>query len=492
MFNWSLFNDNSKKETFSESLMNSLCEDLSKLAEGAVPDLKEQVQGYLLESKKGFVDGLKEIIEENKENFSEEQAKAVKEQTKALLTSLKSKFLGFLDVKGCTNPQLVHDINSTIDCQHKIIAMTCDITQENLKNYQKKIERANTYLTLVSGKSKKTIKILIIGATQKGKTSLACLISKINKKELDGARINGFGLESDTTTIKEYKLTRNGVDLIWIDTPGWWDSRGEKQDSANKALIEQYIEKNKDIDVIMFVAKLGDTLDKNLQQSIADFGQKCGSKIWNKCLLVLTYAQSVASPHEYMEMAQEELYPDEEESLFNDMSKMTKIKILAWEKFTQASSETWQKYFSKRRDSQNESASSSSSTSSSATSSSSASSDDATTKKIPVCLVESSPYQLPLDKNIPQYILYDGTPFLEELMYQILLLVEKDKSPIAFLAMASETKKEKSSDSASSSSDSTSSSKSKSDSQHDKSLNNAADKALSKPKEEGGWGCLLL
>lgn len=452
MFNWILGN---KKETFSESMINSFCQDLGNLAVGLVPQAKGQLEQYLLESKTGFINGLTDILEENK---NIDQSELTKENTKKFFNGLKQQFLSYLDhdkIIQQNHPHFSEQIDNLINNQHKMIALSCDITTANLKNYQAKVARAEKWLSFF-GKEKKTIKILIIGATQKGKTSLACLISGVDKKDLKKDEKDAqdqtrrFGLTSDTSEIKQFILNRNGVELIWVDTPGWWDSRGEEQNQTNKDLIEDYIAQNKDIDVVMFVAKLGDTLDGNLQKSISDFGKKCEKHIWDKSVIVLTNALSVSPPTEYMEIAQEELYPDDME-IYSDLSKIAEIKLSAWTRFTRASSDLWQNYFCEKYNENGVQ----------------------DNHLIPVCLVEMSKFQLPLENNLPKYILYDGTPFLQELMYQILMLVDRKKSPIAFLAMANETTETTS---------------------HNTNLNNAADKMLNKqsqPSSEGSW-CLLL
>ena len=138
---------------------------------------------------------------------------------------------------------------------------------------------------------------------------------------------------------------------------------------------------------------------------------------------------------------------------------------------------------------------------------------------IPICPVENNPLQLQHNrKGEPIYMLRDGTPYLEDLMYHIFLLIDNSKAPIAFLAMATDIIKDaekqatqleklvQSSPESETIQENNVSTISKSEEKkeepkkskkdkingRDKALNNAAERAMkTNEKDDGSW-CLLL
>lgn len=411
----SWFFPTSGKKPFSQQLTDDLIGEVTEALQDTVPEIQQSIKTYLNDTKKGFQKGLKDVMLENKDSINEEQVNLIRSKTKEYFNSAIKTFTDYItdNSKKELTPEMIAAINifkGTIEHKEGVVMATYDVSERNLKNYNQKVERAKSYLDLIKTQ-KKEIKILIIGGTQKGKTSLACLISGVKKNDIEGARTNGFGLTSDTTQIQPYIIEKNGVKLIWVDTPGWWDSRGAEQSAINKKTIETYIQNNKDIDIIMIVAKLGDTLDGNQQDAIKDFGKSCGQEIWEKTMVVLSYANSVETPTEYMEKAYYTFNPNDSEiNTYNP--EMPKIRLEAWVNFVNNSTLMWRNYFSQhiKNDVQ-----------------------------IPVCLVENNQFQWPQKNGKSILLLRDGTPFLEELMYELLTIVDRKKTPIIFLAMAANT-----------------------------------------------------
>ena len=131
------------------------------------------------------------------------------------------------------------------------------------------VERVIQFFSPASAKAQETIrsffaitypehpsyKMLLIGETGSGKTSLinlfcnCALIEHLGGDQLKLSEIQQFNdieledseskkMQSKTTGAKEYHTTLNKLEIRIINTPGFGDTRGFKQDKQNTKIIE--------------------------------------------------------------------------------------------------------------------------------------------------------------------------------------------------------------------------------------------------------------
>lgn len=132
---------------------------------------------------------------------------------------------------------------------------------------------------------KKKISIMALGQSQVGKTALVKKIFNLPNKIV---KIKG-GLDSDTDSVKTYTKVINGIELIYADSPGYFDSRGKDKNDENGKKILDYIQNN-EIDIIFWVAKVGNICSLDQQDLLRQLIVKFGYGILKKMIIVLTHA----------------------------------------------------------------------------------------------------------------------------------------------------------------------------------------------------------
>ena len=185
-----------------------------------------------------------------------------------------------------------------------------------VKMFKTKIKIARHYITKYA--QKKTIRMLALGGTQCGKTALVKKLFNLND---DTLKMRG-GLESDTSHIQTYHGQINGIDVEYVDSPGFFDTRGEDQDAQNMAEICGFIRQN-EIDVIMWVFKTDDVLDLKQKKRLKKLTKEFGDAVWKKSLIVLTHANNLP-PDEY----------------YDDSDDVTDVD--AWTKYINKKTIDWQ------------------------------------------------------------------------------------------------------------------------------------------------------
>ena len=207
---------------------------------------------------------------------------------------------------------------------------------------------------------KKTLKVLVIGPTMHGKSSTLKYLFNIEKMDI------GNGIKSNTSLIHEHIYTQNGVDLIVVDAPGFFDTEG-RSDIFYKSLLD-YIKKNDKcestkIDIILWVSKLGDIPNAYVQGIMTKLTGDLGSEFWKKIIVVLTNANSTTPPQEYYDNAtiilnciSDGTMIDNYGNLCNyngDCDNLTykeQREILAWKLYVALIKQQWKKYLSKYND----------------------------------------------------------------------------------------------------------------------------------------------
>lgn len=339
---------------------------------------------------------LNEVKEELSNNINETNIKEIVNMSSSILANNLKNIIE-------KNKELENPVNETIKKNQSKL----NIMMSNFNSFDSKLKMADEYCSLISEK-KKVIKILAVGDTQQGKTSTVKYLFQIPDSELCIKN----NLESDTKEIKEYEIKKGNVTLKYVDCPGFNDSRGENQKIQNKKEITKYFQRNNDIDLIFWVSKLDRILDSNHKQLINEL-TNFSNNIWERSIIILTCANSSSIPDCYFPINQNDTDNTEEEIMLN-----------AWTKYTNDKITLWKDYFSGR------------------------------IKNIPVCLVENSKRYTKLIEGVR--VLKDGSPFWELLMFEVFNTVQKDKSPLSFIAMVN-----------------------KNDIEHSKALINASDRVLS-------------
>lgn len=142
----------------------------------------------------------------------------------------------------------------------------------------------------------KDTKILIIGVTQVGKTTLIeqIYVNKIPRNE-------SGGLDSDTVVIKEYCIENNGANIIFVDTPGFFDTDPLKREKNLEQILE-YIQKNHEsIGAIWLCQKKGNPciyeneLKRIFNLNIPDSDEIFDMDYWKRLSIKITHAND--KPH---------------------------------------------------------------------------------------------------------------------------------------------------------------------------------------------------
>lgn len=273
-----------------------------------------------------------------------------------------------------------------------ILTSRFDRMEDKIELFKKKCKNMN--------KIKKKIKYLTLGNTQVGKSAF---IKQAFDLSDDVLKLKD-GMASDTNSVTEYYAERNGIEITIVDTPGSNDSRGDDMEKRNIEKIEKYIEENKDIDIILWFSKIDNIFDGNERRMISEYSKKFGNKIWKKCIVVLTYANTFSIPFSFTLSVKREIETTEE------------YELKVWKKFTSQKIRIWKNKFKEYN------------------------------PNIPVCLVENNPMATKIYDNVR--VLKDGTPYLEDFFTKMIDIIKVDKLPIAFMSLVNEmeTKEDKSED----------------------------------------------
>jgi predicted GTPase len=149
----------------------------------------------------------------------------------------------------------------------------------------------------ISG-ARNEIRIMLVGRSQVGKTSTIK-----NLFGIDGIEI-GNGMQSDTKSLVEHRVTSNDCTLIIIDTPGFFDSDGI-DDTKTLEKLEEYSMEHY-VDIFMFFEKMYEAPLATHMQVIENLTGVFGTDMWNRTVMCLTHANRNPS-QEYYENYEREL-----------------------------------------------------------------------------------------------------------------------------------------------------------------------------------------
>lgn len=369
------------------SFTNSFLKFFSPKKKGILETLYETLSDQISEDIKEQSPSLKWALDEGKRRISESIKNKTGELSEEDIQSIISKAYDILSdaCKKTENKEVTEQISNAIETNKTYISKL----KSDYNNIEDKVKLLKEYTEKLS-KSKKRIKFMLMGPSQCGKSSFIKQVTGISDEDLKLKN----GMTSDTTKVKEYRINRNGIEIIIVDTPGTYDSRGEDIEEQNSKEIEKYIEKNKDIDIILWVTKIDNIFDGSQQKTIKEYSAKFGKKIWKKCIIVLTYANSASIPDGFYDMVS---YNGEIE---------TEYELKVWKEYTKTKVSVWQNEFKKY------------------------------SMNVPVCLVENS------RRKVKEYngvcVLKDGTPYMEEFYIKVFDVIKLDKLPIVFLSLANQ------------------------------------------------------
>ena len=372
---WSQFFQSApkKEQTFMETIINDFSDTVSEAGYKAIPDIERSMKEMLTDLKHQLKSEFeKQVTPEN----VQEVMKIVYDQS----------------MKVCCGNKKASEVLNNIIAAHRIKVDIATNPKFNVKDYEEKLRLAQTYLKSILGHDKKAIKIVALGETQQGKTSTIKYLFQLSDDELKVKK----GLESDTIRITEYIIEKYGITLIFVDFPGFHDTRGPRQEKKNKESIEDYFRDNKDIDIILLVSRIGCVLDSKQKGAIEELTKKYSSKMWEKCIVILTYANSESIPSTY--------YPKTEEDSDYEYEEGEEIEI--WESYVYDKIKVWKDYFKK------------------------------VAPNMSICPVENSKRHTQKVEGVR--VLKNGIPFWEDLMYEIFRMVDGCKAPLALLAVADE------------------------------------------------------
>lgn len=250
--------------------------------------------------------------------------------------------------------------------------------------------------------------MLVFGVTQCGKTtSIKRLINATDIIIKDGTK-------SDTTKITDYRFACNGGTLHFVDSPGFFDSRGH--DSRNYRKLFKYI-KNTNVNIFCWFYKLSDISNYEYKNKIKLLLREVGLDILSRSIIVLTYANE-NPPEEYIEAVikgkgkgKGPMYPDDSDSDSDSIIEFTEDDIMhAWIDYSNNKKEMWLKAFLECVEEVD---------------------PEFVMPDIPIVLIENNPANGKFNEN-GDILLKDGTPCLQSFMENVLSILPKESAITAF------------------------------------------------------------
>ena len=133
----------------------------------------------------------------------------------------------------------------------------------------------------------KNVTILVAGKVGVGKSTLLnALIG------MDVAK-TGDDVTGMTKAIEMFTLTKKGININIIDTPGLGDMDMEDEDTLQNAIQE-----GRQIDLLLFCWKIKDRLDRAALEQIKTIRDILGEDMWKRAVFVLTFANEYNKPEE--------------------------------------------------------------------------------------------------------------------------------------------------------------------------------------------------
>ena len=388
------------KATFAEEILQTAVNDISEIVESVVPTIKEDLIKQIRISNLRENPDVKTMISRI-ELFAKSK---LQEAASRVLTTISGPF-----VSVNPNAEDVDVEDEEVKIRKADILQKQTTVEQSMAKYKKiksnkdvifadMFHAARNYNYHLNNKN--VIKIMNLGNTHVGKTTTIRYVFNI-KNDLIPLKGN---TESDTSDVTEYCIEQNGVKLISVDVPGWYDSRRRSHIFYQDIL--SYIKENGansdiPIDVILWFAKLDDIIDETAQDIIQKLTNDIGPLFWKQTIIVLTHANSVI-PGEYY-------YVEAMKCLETSKSEINEknIELQAWSLYAEAKKQMWKRAFKKYND------------------------------DIPVVLVENNCFQNGKLKNKNNTgTLKDGTRIIKEFCESLLKVISVHKQAPTFIFLA--------------------------------------------------------
>jgi predicted GTPase len=160
---------------------------------------------------------------------------------------------------------------------------------EEMSQVAREIEEFRSPFTFEEKISEECVKIVLIGDTGDGKSTLGNRLSgDLSLAGTDGPFHTSNAANSDTDTIHVSNFTRDRVSFCVVDTPGFCDSRGT--DKSNASMIAAMLQKLGTVNAFMLVRDVNHTrFDSNFQKTLTNVTAMLGDSFWRNVIVVLTH-----------------------------------------------------------------------------------------------------------------------------------------------------------------------------------------------------------
>ena len=151
------------------------------------------------------------------------------------------------------------------------------------------------------------VSILVTGDSGVGKSSLINALVGVDVAKT-GGNVTGV-----TTTIQTISMTRNGINMNIIDTPGFGDMDMDYED-----IVQKIIQESGQIDLLLFCLRITDRLLLSNLEEMKIIRNVLGEDVWKRAVFVLTFA------NEYNKSGKEKEFNDKLNNWERDLKKRMK------------------------------------------------------------------------------------------------------------------------------------------------------------------------